>query len=133
MAADPDATVDRLLAWMGDDPYALSYGVEKDAVKAFNKAGMSAFERQVRERFEAAVSERSAHAADAERARRECGEILRTIAGLAREWATTVDEVRARHRRKVAFISGFERLAAGARPRQERSFLERAKARWSKR
>ena len=52
--ADSDETAARLLAWMDNDPYALCYEVEKDAAKAFNKAGLAAFERRIRARFEAA-------------------------------------------------------------------------------
>jgi hypothetical protein len=51
-------------------------------------------------------------------------------AGLASEWERTVSQVRADHHRKKGFLSGFERLVAGAGPRDEPSFLERAKARW---
>jgi hypothetical protein len=51
-------------------------------------------------------------------------------AGLAAEWANTVCHIRASHRRKAGFMSGFEALAAGhGRPSQP-SFLERAKTRW---
>ena len=53
--ADPDQTVATLLAWMDDDPYAFCYEIERDVVKAFDKAGLSAFERQVRKRFDEAA------------------------------------------------------------------------------
>jgi hypothetical protein len=52
-------------------------------------------------------------------------------AGLVAEWEKTVSEVRADHHRKAGFMSGFDRLVAGAGPSDEPSFLERAKARWS--
>ncbi len=52
--ADPDETAARLLAWTDDDPYGFCYQIEKDAAKAFDKAGLAAFERQIRARFEAA-------------------------------------------------------------------------------
>ena len=52
-------------------------------------------------------------------------------AGLYSEWEQLVSHVRLQHRRKIAFISGFERLVAGTGPSDEPSFLERAKARWS--
>ena len=52
-------------------------------------------------------------------------------AGLVDAWNETVVRVRAEHRRKIGFTSGFERLLAGTAPRHEPSFLKRAKARWS--
>jgi hypothetical protein len=51
-------------------------------------------------------------------------------AGLAAEWADTVRFVRASHRRKTGFMSGFEALVAGAVRGGQPSFLERAKTRW---
>ena len=57
--ADPDKTASTLLGWMDDDPYAFCYEIEKDAVAAFNKAGLAAFEKQIRARFEAASEEPS--------------------------------------------------------------------------
>jgi tetratricopeptide (TPR) repeat protein len=52
-------------------------------------------------------------------------------AGLDAEWVQLVLEVRARHRRKVAFLSGFEAVVAGRRT-APLSFLELAKSRWNK-
>lgn len=52
-------------------------------------------------------------------------------AGLLDAWNEAVVRVRSEHRRKLGFMSGFERLVAGTAPRHEPSFLERAKARWS--
>jgi hypothetical protein len=46
-AASPDETSRRLLAWMDDDPYALCYDIEKDVAKAFDKAGLAVFEKQI--------------------------------------------------------------------------------------
>jgi hypothetical protein len=54
-------------------------------------------------------------------------------AGLAAEWQRTVSQVRVEHHRKSGFMSGFERLVAGAGPSEEPSFLKQAKARWSQR
>jgi hypothetical protein len=54
-------------------------------------------------------------------------------AGLGAEWQKTVGQVRADHHRKSGFMSGFERLVAGSGPSEEPSFLEQAKARWSRR
>jgi hypothetical protein len=81
--ADPDETAARLLAWMDDDPYALCYDIEKDASKAFDKAGLAAFERQIRTRFEAAETVKPAQGKapghEPEYRRRRGSEILRTI------------------------------------------------------
>jgi len=51
-------------------------------------------------------------------------------AGLADDWRCVVDEVRADHRRKTGFMSGFEEVVAGLVPSKKRSFLERAKMCW---
>lgn len=72
-SADPRATASTLLAWMDKDRYAFCYQIEKDAAVAFDKAGLAAFEKQVRERFEAASSDPSNWAY------RRAAEILRTI------------------------------------------------------
>ena len=52
-------------------------------------------------------------------------------AGLDAEWVQVVREVRARHHRKLAFLSGFDAVVAGRRT-APLSFLERAKSRWNK-
>lgn len=54
--ADPDDTATRLLAWMDDDPYGFCYQLEKDAAQAFDKAGLAAFEKQIRARFDVAAT-----------------------------------------------------------------------------
>jgi hypothetical protein len=72
-SADPRATASTLLAWMDNDRYAFCYQIEKDAAVAFDKAGLAAFEKHVRERFEAASSDPSNWAY------RRAAEILRTI------------------------------------------------------
>ena len=51
-------------------------------------------------------------------------------AGLVAEWEETVRHVRSAHRRKTGFMPGFEAVATGAGHKEQRSFLERAKARW---
>jgi len=71
--AEPDKSVSTLLAWMDDDPCAFCYGIEKDAAAAFDKAGLAAFEKQIRERFEAASAGPSSWPY------RHCGKILREI------------------------------------------------------
>jgi hypothetical protein len=57
--ADPQTTAFTLLAWMDDDPYAFCYQIEKDAAAVFDKAGLAAFEKQIRERFDAASTDQS--------------------------------------------------------------------------
>ena len=68
--ADSDETATRLLAWMGDDPYGFCYQLEKDAAKVFNKAGLAAFEKQVRARFDAAATAMPAPGGSSRRERR---------------------------------------------------------------
>jgi tetratricopeptide (TPR) repeat protein len=53
-------------------------------------------------------------------------------AGLAGEWREAVGKIRSEHRRKTGFMAGFEEIVAGSGPSEKPSFLERAKARWSK-
>jgi tetratricopeptide (TPR) repeat protein len=50
---DPDETVNKLLAWMDDDPYGFTEGIEHHAAEAFDRKGLQAFERQVRARLDA--------------------------------------------------------------------------------
>jgi hypothetical protein len=71
--AEPDKTASRLLAWMDDDPYAFCHEIDKDAAAAFDKAGLAAFEKQIRERFEAASADPSSWPY------RHCSKILREI------------------------------------------------------
>lgn len=42
---DAHETVQLLLAWMDDDAYGFCNDLEREAVKAFDKAGLTAFER----------------------------------------------------------------------------------------
>jgi len=51
--AGPDGTAATLLVWMDNDPYAFCYQIEKEVARAFDKAGLAAFERLIRARFEA--------------------------------------------------------------------------------
>jgi len=51
--------------------------------------------------------------------------------GRARDWEALAAEIRAEHRRKVAFMPDFERLAEG-RSFREPSFAERARKRWDR-
>jgi hypothetical protein len=81
--ADPDETAARLLAWMEGDPYGFCYDLEKEAAKAFNRAGLAAFVKQIRERFDAAATstlrpgELAGQSPDS--ARRRWGGTLRTL------------------------------------------------------
>ena len=82
-SADPDETASRLLAWMDDDPYGFCYELEKDAAKVFNRAGLAAFEKQVRARFDAAATPTPAPGESSRRnpdyQRRRCSDMLRTV------------------------------------------------------
>jgi hypothetical protein len=71
--ADPHRTASTLLGWMDDDPYAFCYQIEKDAAEAFDKAGLAAFEEQIRERFNASSQDPSGWTY------RRMAEILRAI------------------------------------------------------
>jgi hypothetical protein len=53
-------------------------------------------------------------------------------AGPGATWEGLVREVRAEHHRKTGFMAGFEEVVAGVGPSAKPSFLERAKARWSR-
>lgn len=57
--ADPDKTAATLLSWMDDDPYSFFHEIEKDASAAFDEAGLTAFEKQVRARFAAVADDPS--------------------------------------------------------------------------
>jgi hypothetical protein len=56
--ADRDETSKLLLAWMDDDPCGSCNGLVPEAVKVFDRAGLEAFERQVRLRLQAALDKR---------------------------------------------------------------------------
>ena len=89
------------------------------AARLWRAQGLRIVNRNKSKYYDAAVS-------NFERAQR-CYE----RAGLDAEWVQLVLEVRARHRRKIAFLSGFEAVVAGRRM-APLPFLERAKARWNK-
>ena len=73
MGADPHTTASILVAWMDDDPDAFCYQIEKNAAAAFDKPGLAALERQIRERFDAASGDTSSWTY------RRMAEILRAI------------------------------------------------------
>jgi tetratricopeptide (TPR) repeat protein len=81
--ADPDDTATRLLAWMDQDAYGFCYDLEKNATKAFDKAGLAAFEKQIRARFDAAGTTKpppgGSPRRDPEYPRSHWGGILRTL------------------------------------------------------
>jgi len=70
--AGPDDTAAKLLGWMDNDPYAFCYQIEKEVARAFDKAGLAAFERLIRARFEATPSE-------PEYDRRRWSDVLRAV------------------------------------------------------
>jgi hypothetical protein len=53
-------------------------------------------------------------------------------AGQGEVWDQTVAQLLVEHRRKLGFMEGFQRLAAGATPEPQPTFLERARAQWQK-
>ena len=55
-----------------------------------------------------------------------------TKAGLNADWQAVVADVRERHFRKKGFMAGFEDIVSGAPKYVEPPFLDRAKARWSR-
>jgi tetratricopeptide (TPR) repeat protein len=57
-------------------PNGFCYGIEKDAVKVFDKAGLAAFEKQIRARFEATAKPPGNQP---EHLRRRWSEVLRTL------------------------------------------------------
>ncbi|MBI4564839.1 MAG: hypothetical protein HY716_09135 [Planctomycetes bacterium] len=73
--ADRDETARTLFAWMDEDTYGFCHQLEREAVKAFDKEGLAAFERQVRARFD----ETPAQENDRAYVRRRKGEVLRAI------------------------------------------------------
>jgi len=81
--ADPADTAVRLLVWIDDDPYGFCYHLERDAAKAFDKAGLAAFERQIQARFDAAAKAKPDPAgsfrSNPDYARGRWGEVLRTL------------------------------------------------------
>lgn len=52
-------------------------------------------------------------------------------AGRAADWQRLVKVVRSQHRRKAGFMAGFEAIVANSGPSVKKSFLDRARARWS--
>jgi len=80
-AFSPEATADRLLQWMDQDPWGYCHELEKDAVKVFDRANLDAFAKQVRARYE--LARREAAAKNAERhpafVIRQWADVLRTL------------------------------------------------------
>ncbi len=78
---DPDETATRLLFWMDHDPFCLLHQIERETAKVFNKAGLAAFERQVRARFDRGFAATSHDPAQRRptSAQRHWGEVLQAI------------------------------------------------------
>ena len=84
--ADPDDTARRLLAWMDDDPYGFCYHLERELVKALDRAGLVAFERCVRARLAGTgAGPDGQQTQDPGFARRRWAEALRTILAARRD------------------------------------------------
>jgi hypothetical protein len=78
--ADRSETAKLLLAWMDDDPYGFCNDLGRDAVKVLDRAGLKAFEQEVRARFDqasAAIDKREDRVRNYECQR--WGEILKSI------------------------------------------------------
>ena len=88
------------------------------AAKVFRALGMRILNAKKSRYYDAALS----HFENA----KSCFERV----GMGQQWEAVVAEVRQAHHRKVGFMPSFERLVAGQGPRQEPSFLERARNRW---
>lgn len=73
--ADVDETARMLVGWMDEDNYGFCHHLEREAVKAFDKEGLGAFERLVRARLE----EMPKKGDEREYARRRKVEVLRAI------------------------------------------------------
>lgn len=119
--ADADATASRLLAWMDDDPYAFCHRIEKDVPAAFNKAGLVAFEKQVRKRFEAVSAEPS------EYPRRHWSEVLRAIYCAQRNIPAYV-ALAEQSGLKAEDCLAVAKLLAAQKPNQALAWVERGRA-----
>ncbi|MGH7898811.1 MAG: DUF6880 family protein, partial [Candidatus Binatia bacterium] len=75
--AEPADTAAKLVSWMEDDPYGFCQSLEAEAVKAFGRKGLPAFEQEARRRFEAAEGR--------DYPRRRWGEVLRAILAARRD------------------------------------------------
>jgi len=75
--ADPEMTAKTLLSWMDRDDYGFFNELGSNAIKVLDRAGLAAFERQVRTRFEPACGKREERVGNY--FRDEWGKILRCI------------------------------------------------------
>lgn len=93
--ADGGETAKLLLKWMDADPYGFCNDLELSAVKVLDRAGLEAFEQQVRSRFDkecGALSERKRPAApNSTYVRDRSGQMLRTIYAEQRNIAKYLD------------------------------------------
>jgi len=117
-----DAEIEELSHYQ-TEPVARRLGRSHPAVAArvYRALGMRILNAKKSKYYDAALS----HFENA----RRCYE----RAGLHREWAALVADVRGAHHRKAGFMIDFERLAAGRAPSEAPSFLERARSRWGAR
>ena len=90
------------------------------AAKMYRALGMRILKAKKRKYYDAALS-------NFEDARGCYGR-----AGLGANWESLVREVRAEHYRKTTCMRGFEAVVAGGGSRAKPTFLQRAKARWSR-
>ena len=112
-----NTTASTLLAWMDDDPYAFCQ-IEKDAAAAFNRAGLAAFEKQVRVRFEAVSGEPSGYPY------RRWSEVLRAIYCAQRNIPAYVG-LAEQSGLKPEDCLAVAKLLAGRKPNQALAWVER--------
>ncbi|MGD0228845.1 MAG: DUF6880 family protein [Syntrophorhabdales bacterium] len=78
---DRDELARSLLAWMEDDPYGHCYRLEREAVKVFDREGLEAFGRLIRDRYRIAQGQRSTEKGDDSsiHAGRRWASVLKTV------------------------------------------------------
>jgi hypothetical protein len=118
---DANKIASTLLAWMDDDPYAFWYQIEKDAAAAFNRAGLAAFEKQVRARFEAVSGEPSGYPY------RHWSEVLRAVYRAQRNIAAYV-ALAEQTGLKPEDCLAVAKLFAERRPNEALAWVERGRA-----
>ena len=109
--------------WRGwtTTPYAFCYQIEEDAAGAFNKAGLAAFEKQVRERFEAVSGEPFEYSC------RGWSEVLRAVYSAQRNIPAYV-ALAEQSGLKAEDCLAVAKLLAGQKPNQALAWVERGRA-----
>jgi hypothetical protein len=120
-SADADETATILLSWMDDDPHAFCYEIEKDVAAVLDKAGLAAFEEQVRKRFQAVAADPSSWPY------RRLSAVLRAIYLAQRNVRAYVE-----HAERTGLAAEdcltVSKLLAGRRPADALTWVERGRA-----